>query len=344
MGESKSNNKTASISLLRIVAIVAVLFSHACSTLTENIEMFTLSSNQRVFFEICWNLTKWAVPCFFIITGALLLNSSREITIKNCLLKYARRMVLALFIFGIPFAIMEIFFDTRTLSLSMIGESILRVINGESFGHLWYLYILIGIYLALPFLKLFVNHCSRKLLEYTLIILFIFDFCIPFLNSMLGLTIAFTLPIGTYAIFYVLLGKYLSDGYPKWLSNPAVTGSAVACIVILVSVVSMSNGPVGILMNYTSPVNAVCTISVYSMFSKVRYECSERMWRIDRLCFGVYLIHPVFIHFTYKFLGVTPIVSWYPIAILLFTIVFTALSFFGAWVMSLIKPLRKYVL
>ena len=45
----------------------------------------------------------------------------------------------------IPYAMMMIYFDTKTISSSMIPQAVLRVITGESFGHLWYMYILIGI-------------------------------------------------------------------------------------------------------------------------------------------------------------------------------------------------------
>ena len=44
------NAKSFSISLLRIVATVTVVFSHACSTLAEN-DMFVLTNEQRIFYE-----------------------------------------------------------------------------------------------------------------------------------------------------------------------------------------------------------------------------------------------------------------------------------------------------
>ena len=66
---------------------------------------------------------------------------------------------------------------------------------------------------------------------------------------------------------------------------------------------------------------------------------------IGSVSFGVYLIHPLFIQFVYKFLHIVPTgSSLFPIWSFLFAAVFIILSFLASWAMSLIKPLKKYVL
>ena len=55
-----------------------------------------------------YQMMYWAVPVFFIITGVLLLNPSKSITATDCIWKYEKRIVLALLIFGIPFAILKL--------------------------------------------------------------------------------------------------------------------------------------------------------------------------------------------------------------------------------------------
>lgn len=124
------------ISYLRIFATIVIVASHAWSTLPENPEIFSLKASEKMFLEIAYNLTKWAVPVFFMITGVLLLRPDKKVSIKDCVCKYAKRMILALLLFGIPYAMLMILFDTKTLSFSIIIESFIRVINGNSFGHL----------------------------------------------------------------------------------------------------------------------------------------------------------------------------------------------------------------
>ena len=87
-------------------------------------------------------------------------------------------------------------------------------------------------------------------------------------------------------------------------------------------------------------------VSVFVIFKSITIEGIERFWKVNRLCFAVYLIHPMFIQFTYRFLKVTPVklTELYPIAAVAFFIEFVIVAFIEAWILNMIKPLRKYVL
>lgn len=180
-------SKQADISFLRIVATVGVIFLHTCNTISNNAENYDLTWMQTFVLTTGNYLMNWAVPIFLMITGALLLNEKKIITYKDCITKYCKRMVLALFIFGIPFSMLEIIMNTKQVSFSLLPQSVLNVLTGNSWSHLWYLYSLIGIYLVLPMLKAFVDKASRRDLETLLAILLIFNFAIPFANSFLKL-------------------------------------------------------------------------------------------------------------------------------------------------------------
>lgn len=338
-------SKLSFISYLRIFATVVIVASHAWSTLPENPEIFSLKSYERIFLEIAYNLTKWAVPVFFMVTGALLLGPEKKIDIKDCICKYAKRMTLALLVFGIPYAILMILFDTKTLSLSIIIEANIRLINGDSFGHLWYLYTLIGIYLLLPIFRMFVEHSSKQTLKYVMVILFIYNFIFPFIDALMGSHIAFELPITTYPISYMLMGYYLLHEKPCIAENRWVPVAGIVVSSLVVVLVGLTRGPLTSIMSYSSPIAFVFAVSVFSTFSRIKKESTERLWKVDRLCFGAYLIHPLFIQFVYKFLHIVPTGnSLFPIWSFVFATVFVILSFFASWVMSLVKPLKKYIL
>lgn len=188
-----------SISVLRVMATAAVVFSHACSTITQNPEVATLSPAQFMFLDILQNLCKWHVPVFFMLTGALLLN--RPVSPRDCICKYAKRMLLALIVFGIPYALMICYFETGTIVPRMLLDSITMTLSNRSFSHLWYLFTMIGIYAVLPILKLIVDKASKGMLRYLLAVLFVFCFCVPFINEWTGLALAFNTPFGSYVIF-----------------------------------------------------------------------------------------------------------------------------------------------
>lgn len=74
-----SISKQADISLLRIVATIAVVFLHTNSTLTEHQELFQQTGSQYNFFLCSHLVLHWAVPVFLMITGALLLKKEKSL-------------------------------------------------------------------------------------------------------------------------------------------------------------------------------------------------------------------------------------------------------------------------
>ena len=220
-----STSRNKAISILRIAATVAVVFSHACSTITENPEVATLTKQQFATLDYLLNVCKWHVPMFFMLTGMLLLNK-KELTISTVVSKYAKRMLLALLVFGVPFAVLIQFFEVRQISIQLLGKAVIMTLNNESFSHLWYLFTMIGVYLAFPILKLIADKASKELIRYYLIILFTIDFVVPFLK-VLGFRMAFTMPFGTYVIFYILLGFYLSQFDFAGMRHHMVVGETV---------------------------------------------------------------------------------------------------------------------
>ena len=72
---------------------------------------------------------------------------------------------------------------------------------------------------------------------------------------------------------------------------------------------------------------------------------SNYLWQMDRLCFCVYLVHPVFINFMYKFIKITPLnIRIIPIGITVFFMIFVIVSFVASFILNKIPFLRKNVL
>lgn len=340
---SKAHNYLSDISILRIIATISVIFLHTNSTLTDNRDLFGLSNNQYLFFLCVYRMLYWAVPVFFMITGSLLLKKEKVISYEICIKKYCKRILLALFIFGIPFSIMELFVSSPWVGPSVVLQAAINVIKGRSFGHLWYL-LLIGIYLVLPFLKSATDNMDRKAMKIFLIILFLFNFCIPGIGKFTDTEIAFGLPFTTFSIFYIVCGNYI-EKYVEFNKRKAAVGFAV--MLLFSAIVALISGN-GDYLGYDSPIIGMTSVFIFLLFKGIHVKSKEKqniLWRIDRLCFGAYLIHPIFIHFVYRFLKFSPVsFDWYWLLMPGFGLCFVVLAFVGSWVMSLIKPLRKYVL
>lgn len=339
------------ISLLRIIATLAVLLMHCCNSMTANRFDFGLTNTQFTFFAICTVLMMWAVPIFFMISGDLLLNSPKTYSFNDVLKKYVRRMVLAIFVFGIPFSIMETIANTKTFHYGFILDSIINVFNGDSWDHLWYLYAMVGVYVALPIIKLFVDNSDKKNMKQLIILLFIFNIIFPYIDILTGTSIYFKLPIVGYSLLYFLLGKYLSDIDFELIYKHRIL---IVFWVILISVIQSSlclftGSDFLKYTGYDSPLTVIWSIFIYLLFitrksKKIRIT-DNLLWKIDRLCFGVYLIHPFFINVLYKVAKIYPAkyTAYYLVVFIAWGIVVIA-SFFASFIINKIPLMKKYIL
>lgn len=290
----------------------------------------------------------WAVPVFFMITGYLLLNPEREISYKTCVTKYVRRILIALFLFGMPFSILKQIMEAKEFRISQIFSSVTEVIMGGSFSHLWYLYTLIGIYLILPALKLIVKYTTEQQMRWLLIILLLMDFIVPLIEGLTGIEIKFDVPF-KYPVFYVLFGYYLGFFKPVIFCSIKRNIAGVLLTGSMITVANLLRFSPKIWTSYNSPIivlMAACMFCVFVTCEGIgRKNITDAEWKIDRLCFGVYIIHPLFIHFVYRFVKITPVTyDIYYFSAFIFFIIFLLCSFAASWIMYKIKPLRRYVL
>ena len=335
------------ISYLRIFATLTVVFLHTCSTVVSNPEQFTFTAAQGKFLLLGSKLLRFAVPVFFLISGKLLLGSQKKLTYKMTFEKYVRRIVLALAFFGIPFAVIKTYLELHAFSPIAIIKAF---VCNESFSHLWYLYTLVAVYLILPLLKSAVHHVSGSTLLIGSVCMLIFSYVIPLISHLTGWKIAFEIA-APYPIFYFIVGYYISKLQEpkdaKWMhASVAVIIVSIAAITIII----LAGIDTEYLCSYDSPIIALYSVAIYYLSQNLKVsELSEKhisvIWKIDRLCFGVYLIHPVFIQFVYRMVKIDPCsFRLYPLAAIVFFAVFTILSFAVSFIMQLIPWLRKNVL
>lgn len=205
-----SDTKKNYIDRLRVCATFAVVMIHICMTEVNNSTLAAIGAAHYAVYSVGYNLVRWAVPVFIMITGSLLLPPEKEISGKK-LRHYILRMATTLLIFGTTYAAMEIVFDSGLEQWPLlIPKAVLSVLQMKSWDHLWYLYCLIGLYIMTPFAKAAMKSIQEKQLWTLLRVLFALDFCIPALNMMTGKQFSsFYISANQYFSYY-LMGYYLS--------------------------------------------------------------------------------------------------------------------------------------
>jgi surface polysaccharide O-acyltransferase-like enzyme len=290
-----------------------------------------------------------------MITGVLFLNPEKNISLEKILKRYVLRIVLAIVVFGVPYCFMEIFFDGGfSFKFRQIGMAALNAVQGKSWDHMWYLYMIAGLYLFIPFIKIFVVNAPKSTIKYTLAVLFIFTSIIPSLESVLPYKFGIYVPINSVYVFYLLLGYYVH--YNEVEIKDGVLFGLIMIYVLYAgfmplnrSFVLLENGGHLILTGYNSPIVVMATFCIFCFFRQ--RNKTDKGLRFNRimditapLCFGIYLIHPLFINFLYKFANFSP--ERYPLIIIaIVTIIMTILlSICFGYLARKIKIIRTYIL
>lgn len=331
----KENSSTAFLDILRWCAAAMVVLFHVVSGVTSILSA-EMTPNERAVYYTLKALMTAGVPIFLMISGALLLNPEKEISGKKILSHYLKRILLALLLFGTVFSVMELAVTEGSFSPAMIWRGFLNTLSGKSWAHLWYLYELAGLYLATPLLRAAVKHFGRQLLKYSLVLGFLFASIIPFAEQLTGFDLGFIYPFSRIYLLYYVFGYYLL----KYVKIQPRISAAAAVITVGILIADMAFLKL-FRVSYDSPLIVLLAASLFLTASGRRPHISW-MSRHRNLCFGIYLVHPVFLNLFYKFFQITPLDLGY-VGIPVFWAGAFLLSCLGSWIMQKIPLLKKYV-
>ena len=143
------------INRLRILSIYAVVTAHVVIWLTMGLKPF--SSNWWLgcsIFYACF----CSIPVFVMISGALLLDNAREESLPEFYRKRMVRVGVPLVSWTIIYLGVRSFVDHERLTAGRIFE---LIVTADPYYHLWFLYMIVGLYLVTPPLRTFVKHSTR---------------------------------------------------------------------------------------------------------------------------------------------------------------------------------------
>jgi surface polysaccharide O-acyltransferase-like enzyme len=343
---NRAGLETGYLDVLRVYACIAVIIFHVFSIIV-NFFGSSLTEFERYICVILHKIWLWHVPSFVMISGVLFLNKEKDISLNKLFKKYIFRIILALILFGFPFAFMEIFFDAHyQFNIGQIGIAILNIFQGKLWDHMWYLYMILGLYILLPFLKIFVDYSDRKLLEYVLIVLFIFTSVIPTFQNVFQYKFGFYIPINSVFVFYLLLGHYIHK-YDLRINNKLLCLMGILYILYIILIPLNKNNVNGTsiigLYGNISPLVVMLTFCVFCYFRQ-NVNTNNVYNFVSPQTFGMYLIHALFLNIFFKFIKFTP--ENYPLIIVIIcTSIFTILfSLLFSFIVRKIKIINKYIL
>lgn len=335
------------LDMLRVMATGAVVMLHTVTGVMDATDMSRYPLENKIFLVIM-DLVCWSVPVFILISGYLFLDSEREISAGRMVTKYCRRILLALFLFGVPYACLELAMTERTFRWGMLWEGILMVLQGRSWSHMWYLYLIFFLYLLTPVLRWLLNRLPKPAVYVILAVLFVGSSILPFVKKIRNLPEAFfALPDSGIYLFYYICG-YLFAVKSRTEKKRMPFLSFLAMALALGMAGSRIWGNYTLQMAYNYPFTVLLALSLFGAGLGRQQRAAiknTRFWgAASSLSFGVYLIHPIFLNTAYKFLGITPLSFSIWLSLPAFFLGTLLLAVAGAWILRKLPPLRKYVL
>jgi surface polysaccharide O-acyltransferase-like enzyme len=341
------------LDILRIAAACAVILLHTVSGMRALVDMNQYPAQLNVFI-IVTDFTAWCVPVFIIISGYLFLNPSRTFSYGKIISKYCRRILLSLIIFGIPYACIELIVQEQSFNAGMLVRAFVMVCRGESWAHMWYLYLILLLYMITPPLKWVLYRVPDWFVYIFLALIIVFGSIMPFVKKWLGMESIPALPDEAIYFFYYICGylfaKHAGEKAEKERTKPAkgVIPLTFGIVLTLICMLSIRlTIPDSVQLPYNYPLTVLLSLLIFCAASYIRglnEKAAEAVTALSSLCFTVYLIHPVFINAAYKFFNLSLLDYPLGLSIPVFFLVFLILSLPTAWLIRKIPFMKKYVL
>lgn len=162
--ENKSIERSVNFDCIRTLAILFVICIHSMGEMEKVISSVHCGTLTKIVGALLNSVIHSGVPLFVMLSGALLLNKNEPISLF--FKKRFKRILIPFFIWSL------IVFAVKQLEESVQGDSnpifefLMQFISGGTHGIYWYIYLIIGLYLLTPILRVYFSHATKSQIYY----------------------------------------------------------------------------------------------------------------------------------------------------------------------------------
>ncbi len=281
--------------LLRIVCCFAVVVIHV----SGSYKIFPHQFEQCPLLILLYNtLSRFSVPCFVMLAGAFALSKPQNEEYKF----YYKKMVPSFLMPVLVFSCIYFFFSEYRMLVRILHHNggfdqfltpVKQFLIGAPFYHMWYLYMMIPIYFAVPIILMWKRSITTKQFAFFSILLAVLSitggwFSSHSINWDIGLAIAH--------IGYFLLGYLIREKYKERKDLPLgitliILGFLTEGLLVLIEYTHAYPDFVGerTLLGALNPILAIGSIFIFAGFSLIRINWNLN-W-LSKRTFLIYLIH-----------------------------------------------------
>jgi surface polysaccharide O-acyltransferase-like enzyme len=204
-----------------------------------------------------------------MLSGALLLQPQKASEpIRVFLKKRLSRIGIAFVFWSVIYFAWDFFVNHTALTVNSVTQSLL---NGGAYKQFWYIYLIMGLYLITPVLRVVTANADRKILRYLIILWFIGVALVPLFHLISGLQVDNNLFVFGGFIGYFVLGTYLIGTEVKTGTLKRLLFAGIILTIIctyLMSFVFQSMGQYNYFIYITSATVVVSAVCLYMLLGK----------------------------------------------------------------------------
>jgi len=308
-----------SMDLLRVLACFFVIHQHCAECFygsTGHVEV----GDDTFFVGFNTALGRICVPLFAMISGYFLLPINGGV--GEFFKKRVARIVLPFIVWNVVYAVFFIFYagDTPLQAVQNFFGMFLQF--GEKCGHLWYVYMVLGLYLLAPVISPWLERASKRQLQFYGAI-WLLTTLLPYLHRYVGAELwgeCFWNVSPTFYYFTGFVGYFILGYYIRRFGS--INGwIALLCVVVgwLPSVFFFTHdmyvyteyADLEMSWNFCSINVVMMTFGVFTLFTKIKWQGNGWLGKlfsdVAAKSYGMYLGHMVVLLLVH-----TLLVSLYP--------------------------------
>jgi len=302
------NKRLIYVDTIRVFAMLLVVLAHSCADDLIN-RQATLKWGM---VNSLVTITEVAVPLFFMISGAMILNSSKTYNLKYLFAHRLVRVVVPFLAWSVISAYLARVM-TGPVDMRDFTNTLLMMYHKPVLIAYWFMYPLIALYLLSPFLKAIADKIDDKMLIYLLILWVVIDIALPTLttNTPKNIGVYFnSFGLGRVVVSkdvgYFFIGYRISkiDRHNLKLSMNIWAMVLLMAVNILISFVSLNKNFQ--FLNVISSINVpIIAALIYMLFKRYEPKYTKGFSRVIEviapLTYGVYLVHGLAIQLVNKY-------------------------------------------
>lgn len=290
-----TNERKSNYDLLRVISALSVIVLHANANYLELADNSMISAN--VFQNFINVITRISVPIFVMLSGAFVLNGKKIANKKQFYIYSLKKLIppyICVYLFwGIYHTVMGIRHGyTSFLIISSWMKS--------SYGNLWFMPMILGLYLIAPIIYELKSVISKKLYCKLAIILMIWamvsqatsQYVLPY---SIGVVISY---LSFFILGDIIYSSRINLKLPLWSAIPIIV--ALSLVTALFRIKCTQFYTIDPYRAFFSPVVVFLSLLVFISFGEIRLCDNYLIRNFSDITYYIYLIHTIVISFIYR--------------------------------------------